>query len=138
MRRPRHGTMRGKCGPMAAVASEGVTNTCRASTRRRHQDVDPAGGTSRAFPARSHQFHAEVRQVFWVFLGSMHDKLKAPPAPPAPPPRHDALHHSEERFRLLVEGVKDYAIFMLDPDGHVASWNTGAQRIYGYTADDIV
>jgi len=68
----------------------------------------------------------------------MHDKLKAQPAPPAPPPRHDALHHSEERFRLLVEGVKDYAIFMLDPDGHVTSWNAGAERIKGYTAHDIL
>src|SRR5471030_1022882 len=43
-----------------------------------------------------------------------------------------ALKESEERFRLLVEGVRDYAIFMLDPTGHVATWNTGAERIKGY------
>jgi len=48
------------------------------------------------------------------------------------------LRESEERFQLLVEGVKDYAIFMLDVDGHVASWNTGAQSIKGYTADEII
>ena len=48
------------------------------------------------------------------------------------------LRESEERFRLLVQGVKDYAIFMLDPDGRVASWNDGAQRIKGYTAEEII
>ncbi|MGE3314655.1 MAG: PAS domain S-box protein, partial [Planctomycetaceae bacterium] len=50
----------------------------------------------------------------------------------------EALRQSEERFRLLVEGVKDYAIFMLDPGGHIVSWNTGAQRIKGYAASEIV
>jgi PAS domain S-box-containing protein len=51
---------------------------------------------------------------------------------------HEATRHQEERFRLLVESVKDYAIFMLDRDGHVATWNAGAQRIKGYTADEII
>jgi len=50
----------------------------------------------------------------------------------------EQLRQSEERFRLLVEAVEDYAIFMLDPGGHVVSWNNGAQRINGYTADEIV
>jgi PAS domain S-box-containing protein len=45
---------------------------------------------------------------------------------------------SEERFRLLVQSVKDYAIFMLDPEGNVQSWNDGAQRIKGYTAAEII
>ena len=45
---------------------------------------------------------------------------------------------SEERFRLLVEGVDDYAIFMLDPNGYVMTWNSGAQRIKGYSADEII
>ncbi|MDY3562873.1 PAS domain S-box protein [Gemmata sp. JC673] len=49
-----------------------------------------------------------------------------------------ALRDSEERHRLLVESVTDYAIFMLAPDGRVATWNAGAQRIKGYTADEIV
>jgi formate hydrogenlyase transcriptional activator len=49
-----------------------------------------------------------------------------------------ALRRSEERFRLLVEGAKDYAIFMLDPEGRVATWNIGAQRIKGYRAEEIV
>ena len=50
----------------------------------------------------------------------------------------DALIDSERRFRLLVEGVIDYAIYMLDPDGIVTNWNAGAQRIKGYAADEIV
>jgi PAS domain S-box-containing protein len=49
-----------------------------------------------------------------------------------------ALLESERRFRLLVEGVTDYAIFMLDPEGRVANWNAGARRIKGYEAGEIV
>jgi PAS domain S-box-containing protein len=48
------------------------------------------------------------------------------------------LKRSEEQFRLLVQSVTDYAIYMLDATGHVASWNLGAQRIKGYTAAEIV
>ena len=50
----------------------------------------------------------------------------------------EELRRSEERFKMLVEAVEDYAIFMLDPDGTVASWNSGAQRSKGYTADEII
>ncbi len=50
----------------------------------------------------------------------------------------EELRRSELRFRLLVEAVGDYAIFMLSPDGLVESWNTGAQRIKGYAADEII
>ena len=49
----------------------------------------------------------------------------------------EALRRSEERFRLLVEGVADHAIFMLDPEGRVANWNLGARRLIGY-GDEIV
>jgi PAS domain S-box-containing protein len=53
--------------------------------------------------------------------------------------RHEeALLQSEERFRLLVDGVVDYAIFMLDADGIVTSWNAGAQRIKGYAREEII
>jgi PAS domain S-box-containing protein len=50
----------------------------------------------------------------------------------------ETLRESERQFRLLVAGVTDYAIFMLDPNGIVVSWNAGAERIKGYTADEIV
>jgi PAS domain S-box-containing protein len=48
------------------------------------------------------------------------------------------LRLSEERFRLMVEGVRDYAIFMLSPQGIVTTWNAGAERIKGYKADEII
>jgi PAS domain S-box-containing protein len=48
------------------------------------------------------------------------------------------LWRSEERLRLLVEAVQDYAIFMLDPEGRVATWNSGAQRLNGYRAEEVI
>lgn len=48
------------------------------------------------------------------------------------------LRESEERLRLLIEGVLEYAIFQLDPLGHVISWNAGAERLKGYRADEII
>jgi PAS domain S-box-containing protein len=53
-------------------------------------------------------------------------------------PTHEILRESEERFRLLVECVKDYAIFMLDADGYITTWNLGAQRIKGYESEEII
>ena len=53
--------------------------------------------------------------------------------------RHEqALKESEETLRLLVEGVKDHAIFLLDPDGRVQSWNAGAERLHGYAAEEVL
>jgi len=62
----------------------------------------------------------------------------APAPTPTPAPTVDIPRSHEERFRILVESIKDYAIFMLDAGGRVATWNAGAQRIHGYTADEIV
>jgi PAS domain S-box-containing protein len=50
----------------------------------------------------------------------------------------EALRESEERFRMLVQGVTDYALYMLSPTGHITNWNAGAQRIKGYTHDEVV
>jgi len=50
----------------------------------------------------------------------------------------EALRQSEERFRLLVDGVVDYAVYMLDAEGIVSSWNVGAERIKGYRRDEII
>jgi PAS domain S-box-containing protein len=50
----------------------------------------------------------------------------------------EALRASEERFRLLVDSAQDYAIFMLDPTGHILTWNRGAQRIKGYEVSEIL
>jgi PAS domain-containing protein len=50
----------------------------------------------------------------------------------------ELLRESEEQFRFLVEGVNDYAIFMLDPAGHITTWNLGAERTKGYEAAEIL
>lgn len=50
----------------------------------------------------------------------------------------EALRVSEQRFRLLIEGVRDYAIFMLSPEGVIQSWNSGAQLIKGYSAEEVI
>src|SRR5947209_12841545 len=53
-------------------------------------------------------------------------------------PAFPKLAEAEEHFRLLVAGVEDYAIFLLDLGGHVISWNAGAERIKGYRAEEII
>src|SRR3954468_12986698 len=55
----------------------------------------------------------------------------------ADPARFDT-HVTAQRFQLLINAVTDYAIYMLDADGHVATWNPGAQRFKGYTADEVI
>jgi PAS domain S-box-containing protein len=54
------------------------------------------------------------------------------------PQASDVAENDDERFRLLVEGVKDYAILMLGPDGTIVSWNSGGERIKGYRADEVI
>ncbi len=65
---------------------------------------------------------------------------RAPKAPRARKrkPSPEGAGMGDERFRLLVESVRDYAILMLDPEGHVVSWNAGAERIKGYRASEII
>jgi PAS domain S-box-containing protein len=50
----------------------------------------------------------------------------------------DALRESEERYRMLLDGIQNYAIFSMDPRGQILSWNAGAERIKGYSADQII
>jgi PAS domain S-box-containing protein len=50
----------------------------------------------------------------------------------------ETLYRSQEQFRLLVQGVTDYAIYMLDPGGRISSWNLGAERIKGFLADEVI
>ncbi|HVT28266.1 MAG TPA: PAS domain S-box protein, partial [Lacipirellulaceae bacterium] len=52
--------------------------------------------------------------------------------------RIEEVQSSEDRYRLLVEAIADYAIYMLDPSGYVISWNPGASRFKGYEADEII
>jgi PAS domain S-box-containing protein len=50
----------------------------------------------------------------------------------------EALRESQEQYRMLLDGIEDYAIFMMDPEGRIVSWNAGAERIKGYRADEII
>jgi PAS domain S-box-containing protein len=50
----------------------------------------------------------------------------------------ESLRKSKERFKLLIEGIKDYAIFMIDPKGYIVSWNEGAKRLKGYSEEEII
>jgi len=65
-------------------------------------------------------------------------KSKTPIIPIGHSRLSDTIKQGERIYQLMVDAVRDYAIFMLDPNGHVASWNQGAQRIKGYTADEII
>jgi PAS domain S-box-containing protein len=61
-----------------------------------------------------------------------------PPAGDGTTRTNEKLHESELKMRLLIDSIRDYAIFMLDPTGHIASWNPGAQRAKGYEAAEII
>jgi PAS domain S-box-containing protein len=50
----------------------------------------------------------------------------------------ESLRESEERYRMLLDGIEDYAIFMMDAQGQIVSWNAGAERVQGYSADEII
>lgn len=74
-------------------------------------------------------------------MNSAYTKHKAGPVSPNPKSLDQVaapFHAAEEAFRLLVESVRDYGIFMLDPTGNIVSWNQGAERIKGYKADEII
>jgi len=70
--------------------------------------------------------------------GSKSSDAPSEPAPIAKMRLADTIKHGGRIYQLMVESVHDYAIFMLDPGGYVASWNRGAQKIKGYTADEII
>jgi PAS domain S-box-containing protein len=103
--------------------------------------------------AKGEVWHGEIKNrakdgsIYWV------DTTVVPSLNATGKPRHylairaditerkraeQALHESQERFRLLLDGVKDYAIYMLDPEGYVISWNAGATRLKGYDSAEIL
>jgi PAS domain S-box-containing protein len=71
-----------------------------------------------------------------VSNSSLH--LAEPPGPETDAAIKQQLHQSEERFRLLIDSVADYAIYMLDADGHIVSWNVGDTSIEGYSEDEVL
>ena len=79
-----------------------------------------------------------LKKLFGAPESGSADGQAAPDSSPPRAERREELTMSEARFRLLVEAVTDYAIFMLDPTGHIVSWNPGAERIKGYTAGEVL
>jgi PAS domain S-box-containing protein len=107
---------------------ENVAKSRTASADRgiwRHRKKD---GTEIDVEVRSHLLEYLGRQARLVVATDITERKRA----------EEALRRSEEHFRLLVSSVKDYAILMLDPQGHIVSWNEGAERIKGYRAKEIV
>src|SRR5215217_6788501 len=104
---------------------------------------DEAGGlrgfakVTRDITERKHA-EEEIRELNKNLENRVHERTSQLEAAVAELESHQReLRQSEERFRILVEGVSDYAIFMLSPDGSVVSWNEGAERIQGYGASEI-
>lgn len=73
-----------------------------------------------------------------LLTGELHARIEAEKAAREAYEREAALRHEQDRFRLFVDAVKDYAIYVLDPSGSVASWNQGAERIKGYAAAEVI
>jgi PAS domain S-box-containing protein len=87
-----------------------------------------ADGTEFPIEASISQFESSGKKVFTVILRDITERKHSA----------DALAAKEEMLRLLLDGIQDYAIYMLDTEGKVASWNSGAARIKGYTAEEIL
>jgi PAS domain S-box-containing protein len=93
----------------------------------------------RRFEQEIQRSNIELEQMVVQRTRELEDSLQTIRGQLAERMRNDAmLRDSEERFRILVAGVKDYAIYMLDPEGNITSWNSGAERIKGYSADEII
>jgi len=98
------------------------------------------GGESIDFENRYRCKDGTYRWMLWSARALAGDDVIFASARDTTERRHieEKLRLSEERLRLMVESLRDYAIFMVSPEGKVMSWNSGAQRIKGYTADEII
>ncbi len=124
---------RGTARHLMAVA-EDVTTRRRAeeNLRRAYDDLQKTlNERSATLEQTTEVLHTEIEQRKRVEAALKHDIAERRKA-------QEALMESEWRFRMVIQGVTDYAIFMLDRDGYITNWNVGAQRIHQYTAAEVV
>ncbi len=103
---------------------EAAQEELTSSNEELHSTLEEFQSTNEELEAAKEEMQASNEE-----LATVNDELQA---------RNDELAKSEERFRLLVDAVKDYAIFMLDPQGNIASWNEGARRLKGYERSEVI
>src|ERR1700747_231628 len=103
-----------------------------------HTRPQPETVSEPAFRAEASEMSANSWDKFRRFLGKSQRQPTLGIAVDRREAADRALDLSERQFRILVESVSDYAIYMLDANGYVTSWNTGAHRIKGYSADEIL
>jgi PAS domain S-box-containing protein len=116
------------------LVAEDVTNRRRADDdlKRAHDDLEKTLEERTASLAQTSELlHSETQQRQRVEAALKHDIAERRKA-------QEALMESEWRFRTVIQGVTDYAIFMLDRGGYITNWNVGAQRIHQYAAAEIV
>ena len=119
----------GAGAPELARLVEGLLAGSTAAAQLEHDLVDGDGGPRRVVATFSPVLDSNRSPLYlWVQVQDVTRQRGA----------EEELRVSQERLRLLVDTVQDYAIFMLDTDGTVETWNAGAQRIKGFTADDII
>jgi PAS domain S-box-containing protein len=120
--------------------SDGILNELRAVTRDMENEerrllLDRSAAAARRFRQTKAAFILGSASGLLIVLGAGWILQRDYPLRRS---AEAAFLESEERFRILVESVQDYAIFTLDPSGKVVSWNAGAERIKGYKADEII
>ena len=113
-------------GHIRRFADAGVTN--RSMGKLSPLCAVRANGEEFPIEASISQIEHDGNKVFTVIIRDITARKKM----------EEALRASEESFRLLLDGVHDYAIYMLDPEGKVMSWNEGASRIKGYASEEII
>jgi len=104
---------------------------------RKSADSIQASGASQHHKKSGEVIDVQIRSYPLVFAGK-DARLVVATDVTEQKSAEEALKESEERFRLIVTNIKDYAVIVLDPQGHVMSWNGGAQKIKGYQAEEIV
>jgi len=116
------------------IYREGLANylaTGAGSLLNRPVELKLRRANGEEFPAElaiTHHEGPDEEQGCTVLIRDITERKKA----------EQALRENEERFRMIVEGVKDYAIYMLGPDGRVTTWNSGAEAVEGYKAEEII